>query len=57
MSPYIVRGLLIGGSLGVFAALFGIVDNMPRGFGLGMIGGFLAGITMARLRKNKAPRE
>ncbi len=24
MNPYIVRGILIGGSLGVFAALFGV---------------------------------
>ncbi len=53
MSPYIVRGLLIGGSLGVLAVVFGIVDNMPRAFGVGMIGGFLAGLTMARLRRGK----
>lgn len=38
MNPFIVRGILIGGSLGVFAALFGVVDNMARAFGLGMIG-------------------
>lgn len=53
MSPYIVRGLLIGGSLGVLATAFGIVDNMPRAFGVGMIAGVLAGLTMAKLRKGK----
>ena len=55
MNPFIVRGILIGGSLGVFAALFGIVDNMARAFILRMIAGGLAGLTLARLRRNKAP--
>lgn len=55
MNPYIVRGVLIGASLGVFAALFGVVDNMPRGFLIGVIAGGLAGLTMAQLRKNKPP--
>ena len=45
MNPFVVRGILIGGSLGVFAALAGVVDNMPRAFGLGMLGGFFAGLT------------
>lgn len=57
MSPFIVRGVLIGGSLGVFAALFGVVDNMPRAFVIGIIAGALAGLTMARLRKNKPPMD
>ncbi len=56
MSPYIVRGILIGGSLGVFAALFGVADNLPRMLGLGMIGGFFAGLTLARLRQGRPPR-
>lgn len=57
MSPFIVRGVLIGGSLGVFAALFGLVDSMPRAFILGMIAGALAGLTLARLRRNKPPAD
>lgn len=57
MNPFVVRGILIGGSLGVFAALAGVVDNMPRSFGLGMLGGFFAGLTLARMRRGKAPLE
>ena len=57
MNPFVVRGILIGGSLGVFAALAGVVDNMPRAFGLGMLGGFFAGLTLARMRRGKAPVE
>lgn len=53
-SDYIVRGILIGGSLGVFAALLGILPSIFWGCGLGMIAGFFAGLTMAgRRRKSK----
>ena len=47
LSDYLVRGILIGGSLGVFAGLAGFVE-MARGAGLGMIMGFIAGLTLAR---------
>lgn len=50
MGKFIVRGILIGGSLGVFAALLGVSDNMFRSVGLGMIAGFLAGLTLSRRR-------
>ncbi len=43
---FLVRGILIGGSIGVFAVLFGFVDSLPRAFGLGLIGGALAGLTV-----------
>ena len=56
MGVYIIRGVLIGGSLGIFAGLFGVVDNLPRAFLLGGIAGLLAGITLARARRNKPPR-
>ncbi|THB66232.1 MAG: hypothetical protein D6E12_10970 [Desulfovibrio sp.] len=51
---YLVRGILIGGSLGVFIGLSGILDiNIARGAGLGMIAGFLGGLTLARKRADK----
>ena len=46
---YIVRGIIIGGSLGVFAALMGFTE-MGRSFGVGMFAGALAGLTMQRRR-------
>ena len=56
MGSYIIRGVLIGGSLGIFAGLFGIVDNLPRAFLLGGIAGVLAGVTLVRVRRNKPPQ-
>lgn len=54
MRHFIIRGILIGGSLGVFYALAGLSDSLPRAFGVGMIGGALAGLTLAiRQRKKK----
>ncbi|HIW78027.1 MAG TPA: hypothetical protein H9874_02635 [Candidatus Bilophila faecipullorum] len=54
MRYFIIRGILIGGSLGVFYALAGFSDSLPRAFGVGMIGGALAGLTLAiRQRKKK----
>ncbi len=50
MKNYLVRGILIGGSLGVLLALFGITESLPKAFGLGMIGGALAGLTIAKRR-------
>lgn len=50
---YIVRGILVGGSVGVFASLLGFSDSLPRAFGVGMIGGFLAGITLYRIRSRR----
>lgn len=51
---YITRGILIGGSVGVFAALLGILPSIFWACGLGMIAGFLAGLTIAaRRKKNK----
>lgn len=51
MSP-IWKGFLIGSSLGVFAALFGITDNMPRSVLLGIIAGICAGLTF-KFREGK----
>ena len=49
MRHFLLRGILIGGSMGV-----GFSDSLPRAFGVGMIGGALAGLTLAiRQRKRK----
>lgn len=53
MKNFIVRGILIGGSLGVLLALAGVAESLPRAFGLGMVAGALAGLTLGRLRRNK----
>lgn len=45
-SNRITRGILIGGALGAFSAIFGISANMFIGVGVGMIAGFLAGLTL-----------
>jgi len=55
MSPFIVRGFLIGSSLGIFAVLFGFV-NTAEGIVFGSTAGLLAGLTSAKLhekRRNK----
>lgn len=54
MQNYIIRGILIGGSIGVFAALFGFMDNMFFACGEGMIVGALAGLTLRLRAKKKA---
>ncbi|MEG2004972.1 MAG: hypothetical protein RR014_02950 [Bilophila sp.] len=53
MKSFIIRGMLIGGSLGVFGALAGFSDSMPRAFLVGMIGGVLAGLTLALRHRKK----
>ncbi len=51
MKAFLYRGVLIGSSLGVFAALAGLVDSMPRAFVLGGAAGALAGWTVWRRKK------
>jgi gas vesicle protein len=52
LQSYIVRGILIGGSIGVFAGLFGLFD-IARGAALGMIAGFFAGLTLEKKRERE----
>ena len=47
MAWHIFKGILMGGSFGVIAALMGIVGTMIRGVTLGILFGGLAGITAA----------
>ena len=56
MKNFLIRGILIGGACGVFGYLAGLSDNMPRAFGMGMIGGALAGLTLARIQARKAKK-
>ncbi|MGE4299191.1 MAG: hypothetical protein AB7E47_14330 [Desulfovibrionaceae bacterium] len=46
---YLVRGILLGASLGVFAGLFGL--DMGRSVAWGMVGGFFAGLTLEKKRE------
>lgn len=51
---YIVRGILIGGSMGVLVSITGIFEiDIFRGGGLGMVAGFLGGLTLARTRAGR----
>ena len=54
MKNFLIRGILIGGSLGVFGALAGFSDSMPRAFG--MIAGALAGLTIGLRRRSARNR-
>lgn len=49
MSNHIVRGIIIGGSVGLLLGLLGM--HLGRAIALGMIGGFFAGITLERRRR------
>lgn len=50
-ADYITRGILIGGSVGIFAALLGILPSLFWACGFGMIAGFLAGLTVAARKR------
>ena len=49
----IVRGILIGGALGAFSAIFGLTERMFVSIGLGAVAGFFAGLTHAVLDKKR----
>ena len=59
LSPadYIVRGILIGGAVGAFGAMLGFSRSMFWGTGVGMIAGFLAGLTLARRAEKRAAQK
>ncbi len=56
MRHFVLRGIMIGGSLGVLLALAGFSDSLPRAFGVGMLGGALAGLTLALRRRKQRDR-
>lgn len=51
---YITRGILIGGAVGAFGAMFGFSRSIFWGTGVGMIAGFLAGITLFKRAEKRA---
>ncbi len=55
MERYIVRGILIGAAIGLMASWFGY--PLLFSTGLGMIGGFLAGVTRYAIERKRAERE
>lgn len=52
MSPFILRGFLIGSSVGIFAVLLGFV-NTAEGIVFGATMGLLAGLTSAKLYEKR----
>lgn len=52
MSPFILRGFLIGSSVGIFAVLLGFV-NTAEGIVFGSTMGLLSGLTSARLYEKR----
>lgn len=52
-ADYVVRGIIVGGSVGALGALLGFSRSLFFGVGLGMIAGFVAGLSLARRRLRK----
>ena len=52
MSPFILRGFLIGSSVGIFAVLLGFV-NTAEGIVFGATMGLLVGLTSAKLYEKR----
>lgn len=49
----ITRGILIGGAIGAFSAIFGYSESMFFAVGMGAAAGLLAGVTHAWLDKKR----
>ena len=54
---FVVRGIFIGASIGIIGYLVGFLPNLPRAIALGMVPGFVAGITLARSHKAKQNKD
>ncbi len=53
MKMSILRGMVLGGSIGIFAALFGFSDTMVRTAFTGSIAGAVAGYTVDKIRAKR----
>ncbi len=53
MKMSIIRGMILGGSIGIFAYLFGFSDVMSRTALTGSIAGAFAGYSTYKLRERK----
>ncbi len=49
----ITRGILIGGALGAFSAIFGLTESLFMATGIGAFAGLLAGLTRYLMDKKK----
>lgn len=56
MSSFILRGFLIGSSLGIFGVLLGFV-NTAEGIVFGSTAGLLAGLTSARVHEKRKQKK
>ncbi len=54
MKMAIIRGMVLGGSLGIFAALFGFSEVMPRTALFGTIVGALAGYSAEKIKISRS---
>lgn len=54
LTDSVVRGIIVGGSIGAIAGWFFM--DIGRAIGLGLIMGFLAGLTHARLTSKRKRR-
>ncbi len=57
MKMTVIRGVILGGSLGIFAALFGFSDVISRTAITGSIAGGLAGYSTVKLAERKARKK
>lgn len=57
MKELILRGILIGCSLGVILALAGFSDSLGRAFLVGGLAGALAGLTLGKRRARDGKRK
>jgi len=55
MTDMLARGILIGGSIGALAGLFGM--DPARAMLLGLVAGFLAGLTRYKLQKKRKEKD
>ncbi len=56
MSPFILRGFLIGSSIGIFSVLLGFMTT-AEGIVFGSTAGVLAGFTSAKIHEKRRKKQ